>query len=181
MLRTVYAILLGLLGAGIVHIAILLLLPSLSDRDAWSRLAEAGDLHTFVKLGGGGGTAALVTSADPHFQAAACRFDLADDPVHVQAEGSVPFWSISVYNRSGQNIYSYNDRTASERALDLVLATPAQAVALRRSLPAELERSVIVEMAADQGMVVLRSFIPDDSWRTRVEAYLAGAECAPRE
>ena len=180
MLRILYALLLGLLGAGIVHIAVLLLLPSLSDRDAWSRLSAAGEPYTFIPVGSEAAGAALVTSADPHFQAVACRFDLSDGVVHVEAAGNVPFWSVSVYNRSGQNIYSYNDRTAAEGELDLILATPAQAVALRRSLPDELEQSVIVEMGAEQGMIALRSFIPDESWRSRVEAYLADASCTSR-
>jgi uncharacterized membrane protein len=178
MLRIVYAILLGLVGAGIVHIAILLLLPALSDRDAWSRLAAAGDLYSFVRLGGEPGSAPVVTSADPHFEAMACRFDLSEGAAHVQAEGRTPFWSISVYNRAGQNIYSFNDRTATDGILDLVLATPAQVIALRRSLPPDLEQSIIVEVGSSDGIVVLRGFIPDESWRDRVDDYLTGAQCA---
>jgi len=39
--RLLYAVVLGLVGAAIVHIAVLFLLPRLSERDAWSRLAAA--------------------------------------------------------------------------------------------------------------------------------------------
>ena len=45
MRRLLHAILLGLLGAGIVHIVVLLLVPEFSERDAWSRLAMASDLY----------------------------------------------------------------------------------------------------------------------------------------
>jgi len=41
MRKLLYAVLLGLIGAGIVHIVILILLPLFSQRDAWSRLAAA--------------------------------------------------------------------------------------------------------------------------------------------
>lgn len=177
--KLVYATLLGLLGAGIVHIAILLLLPAVSAQDAWSRLAAAGDLQTFVMLGEERGSLARLAAADPYFEAAACRFDLTAGGVHVEAAGRVPFWSISVYDRGGQNIYSFNDRTAVDGNLDLVLATPAQVIALRRSLPAALEQSIIVEIGAAQGIVVLRGFAPDESWRAGVADYLAGAQCAP--
>lgn len=177
-LRLVYAILIGLLGAGVVHIAILLLLPGLTDRDAWSRLAEAGELQSFVRLENETGSAAMLASMDPHFEAAACRFDLSKGYTHVQASGRVPFWSVSVYDRIGQNVYSFNDRTAADGILDLVVATPVQAMALRRSLPAGLEQSIIVELGTVEGIVVLRSFVPDASWRELVRDYLSGAECA---
>jgi len=35
--RLFHAVLLGLVGAGIVHIVVLLLVPEFSERDAWSR------------------------------------------------------------------------------------------------------------------------------------------------
>src|SRR5690606_14462883 len=117
----VYALLLGLVGAGIVHIAILLLLPVLSERDSWSRLATAGDLYALVRLHGGPGSEPLVRSWDPLFDARACRFDLTEGIVHVFADGSVPFWSVSVYDRNGQNIYSFNDRTGSGGNLDFAV------------------------------------------------------------
>jgi len=44
MRKLIYAALLGLVGAGIVHIAVLLMVPDFSERDAWSRLAQASDL-----------------------------------------------------------------------------------------------------------------------------------------
>ena len=46
-----------------------------------------------------------------------------------------PFWSVSVYDRSGQNIYSFNDRTPPDGNLDFVVLTPAQMIELRKDLP----------------------------------------------
>ncbi|TIU61349.1 MAG: DUF1254 domain-containing protein, partial [Mesorhizobium sp.] len=45
MRRLFHAMLLGLIGAGIVHIIVLMLVPEFSERDAWSRLAMASDLY----------------------------------------------------------------------------------------------------------------------------------------
>jgi uncharacterized membrane protein len=137
MLRPFYALLIGIVGAGIVHIAVLLLLPQFSERDAWSSLAEAADFYKAVRIDGGDGGTAVVRSVDPLFHAAACRFDLDEGPVHLSAPGNVPFWSVSIYNRAGQNIYSFNDRATERGALDFVILTNAQMIEVRKAVPEE--------------------------------------------
>jgi uncharacterized membrane protein len=176
-LRFLYAILLGLVGAGIVHIAVLLLLPTLTERDAWSRLADAADLYVVTPADGSDGAQPVVEVPDPLFRAVACRFDLEDGPVRLKADGSVPFWSASIYGRSGDNLYNFNDRTATGGALDFVVVTPTQMIEMRKELPAELESSIFVEVDVDEGIVVLRSFVPDESWRSIVSTYLKSTAC----
>jgi uncharacterized membrane protein len=177
MARLFYATLLGIVGAGIVHIAILLLLPALSERDSWSRLAEAGELYSVVPIHGSADGPPLVKAYDPMFDARACRFDLTEGIVHVLAEGNVPFWSASVYDRNGQNIYSFNDRTASGGELDFAVVTPVQMIEIRKELPPEFQSSIFVETQADQGIVVVRAFVPDETWRPVVTRYLDSIVC----
>ena len=179
MLRTVYTLILGLVGAGIVHIAIIMMLPMFSERDAWSRLAEAGELYAVVPLDAGQkGAPVVARSVDPLFEARACRFDLQDGLLHVGAVGSVPFWSVSIYDRGGQNIYSFNDRTSSKGSLDFVVVTPLQMVEIRKDLPPEFEQSVFVEADLDEGIVVVRGFVPDASQRPTVSGYLDAITCS---
>ena len=80
----------------------------------------------------------------------------------------------------GDNVYSLNDRTATADGLDLVIATPGEMTSLRKSLPAEFRSSVFVEAPIDDGMVVVRSFVPDDSFRPGVSAFLGGLTCLSR-
>ena len=178
MARLLYAILLGLVGAGIVHIAILLLLPAVSERDAWSRLARAGDLYAVTPLYNQADGTRVLRSTDPLIQAVACRFDLRNGVAHIRAGGRVPFWSVSIYDRGGQNIYSFNDRTASSGVLDLVVLTPPQMIEVRKELPEALENSVFVESDITEGIVVVRSFVPDDSWGPAISAFLSGIACS---
>ncbi len=180
MIRMVYAILVGIVGAGIVHAVILLLLPNYSQRDAWSRLAAKTDFYQFSRVSSEGANSPAIHAVDPFFDAAACRFDLSEGVVHVHASGHVPFWSASVYNRRGQNIYSLNDRTATLGALDLVLVTPAQMIELRKDVPAEFQKSVFVEADVGKGIVAIRSFVPDETWKSAVSDYLDGARCELR-
>ncbi|RJG45905.1 MULTISPECIES: DUF1254 domain-containing protein [unclassified Mesorhizobium] len=180
MLRLIHAIILGLLGAGIVHIAVLMMIPDFSERDAWSRLAMAADLYTATPFAAETGPTSTVKSVDPLFEAAACRFDLTDGVVQVRAQGDMPFWSVSVYNRAGQNIYSFNDRTTTDRSLNFVVLTPAQMIEVRKDLPEGFEKSIFVEAPIDEGIVVVRSFVPDDSWKQVAASFLGSISCEPQ-
>ncbi|RWN59571.1 DUF1254 domain-containing protein [Mesorhizobium sp.] len=177
MRRLLHAILLGLLGAGIVHIIVLLLAPEFSERNAWSRLATASNLYRMTRLDAEAGGTPVVKSVDPLFYAAACRFDLSDGMVRVKAPGNVPFWSVSVYDRSGHNIYSFNDHSATGRVLDSIVLTPAQMIEIRKDLPEELQGAIFVEAPIDEGMFVIRSFVPDDSWKPTVSRFLEQSSC----
>lgn len=181
MLRLFYALGLGLVGGALVHIAVLFMLPAFSERDAWTRLGAAATLYQVTRLDAQAGASPLVRPLDPLFVAAACRFDLADGPVRLSATGAVPFWSVSVYDRDGHNIYSFNDRTADAGVLDMLVLTPAQTIELRKAMPEQLQRSIFVEADIGEGIVVVRAFMPDDSWRQLVEAYLRSVACQPVE
>jgi uncharacterized membrane protein len=175
--KLLHAVLLGLLGAGIVHIIILMLVPEFSERDAWSRLAMASDLYKMTRLDAEAGGAPVVKSVDPLFYAAACRFDLAEGMVRIKAPGNVPFWSVSVYDRGGHNIYSFNDHSANGGVLDTVVLTPAQMIDVRRELPEELQGAIFVEAPIEEGIFVIRAFVPDDSWRPIVSRFLEQGSC----
>lgn len=177
MSRLFYAVAAGLLGAGIVHIAILMLLPDFSERDAWSRLAGRTDLYRMARIDGMAGTDPLHRPADPHFYAAACRFDLGDGFARVFAPGTVPYWSVSVYDRSGQNIYSLNDRTSAGGELDVVVATTAQMIDIREDLPEDMAASVFVQAEVGEGIALVRVFVPDESWAPKLAAYMDGIAC----
>lgn len=179
MIRLLYAILVGIVGAGVVHAVVLLLLPHFSERDAWARLLDKADFYRFTRISGEGAPP-VIRAVDPFFDAVACRFDLSEGAVHVEAAGHVPFWSVSVYNRRGQNIYSLNDRAQTLGDLDLVLVTPAQMIELRKNVPKEFEKSIFVEADVGKGIVAVRSFVPDRTWKETIARYLDDAKCTLR-
>jgi uncharacterized membrane protein len=178
MTRLLHAIVLGLVGAGIVHIAVLLMVPAYSQRDAWSTLSERSNFYTVTRLDPPG-EPLLISSLDPLFEAAACRFDLREGVLRVNTQGTVPYWSMSVYNRNGQNLFSLNDSSSSDRILDFAVATPVQMIALRNELPADFERSVFVEADTTEGIVVIRAFAPDESWEPIVSEFISAIDCTP--
>lgn len=179
MVRLGYALLLGIFGAGIVHIAVLMLLPYYTERAAWSLLSQSSDYYSMTTIGGSGATTPLVRSVDPLFAAVACRFDLDEGVVHVKGTGTVPFWSMSVYDRNGQNIYSFNDRTAPDGKVNFVVLTPLQTIEVRKTLPESFVDSVFVEGDLSEGIVVVRAFVPDPTWRSAIDEFLSGIACTP--
>ena len=171
-----HAVIVGVIGAAIVHIAILLMVPAFSVRDAWSSLSQRSNYYTMTRLDQAAGPP-LIETIDPLFLASACRFDLNEGIVHLTGEGKVSYWSISVHDRTGQNVFSLNDRSSSSGHPDFVIATSDQMVAIRNALPPEMDRSVFIEADVGEGIVVVRAFAPDESWHPTVSAFLQSMKC----
>jgi uncharacterized membrane protein len=172
-----YALLLGLVGAGIVHGVALLAIPNFSKRDAWTRLRPISDQYDVIRVGANTVGGPVVGAADPSFLAAVCRFELTDGPVRVMAPGKVPFWSASVYGRDGANLFSLTDRSATDGLLDLVILRPEQMIETRKNPRDDFEKSIHIELPLREAIALLRVFVPDSSWKATVEAFLAKASC----
>lgn len=171
-----YAGLLGLVGAGILHVVVVLLLPAVSDRSAWAALSSPlGATERLATTGED--PSPLAGSVDPLFQAVACRFDLEEGPRRISGPMRSPYWSLSVYDPLGTNFYSLNDRTAPGAALDVVVLTPDQMLELRKEMPEVLQGSVFVEVDLTEAIAVVRSFVPDETWSVLAGQFADGATC----
>lgn len=178
MAKLLRLLLLGLIGAAIVHIAVLLLVPLYSSKNAWSHLEALGEPYHFDMLSDKSG---LISDQDPLIEQAACRFDLTDGPVHITAEGNLPFWSLSIYAPNGDNLYSLNDNVSNDRQLDLIIADPLGVAALRSEGVQNDGRSILIELNIGEGAVLLRGFVPDASWRQQAQNFFSQATCTPYE
>lgn len=174
----IVAFLLGVLFlAGAVHICTILLVPTFARQDGWSRLSAVAGRDAFAELLLDGPNAATVTGLDPLFVTGACRVQLAEDPAGIIVNPSERFWSLALYDPRGTIIFSLNDRTAVEGRLDMLVVNPAQGRELRRTTPAELERSVVVESPANDLIALLRLFAPTEKAREEARRIVGAAEC----
>ncbi len=173
-----YAIAVGLVGAALLHIIIILSLPSFTGRDAYTRVQAFGEIHRFFPLASSGNTLVPIND-DPALKTAVCVFSVENGPIRLFAEGDVPFWSLAVYDGASNEVFSMNDRTSVSGALDTLIATPIQLIGLRKALPQELEQSILVEMRGEEGYAVLRTFVPTESRQEAATAFLADASCEP--
>ena len=85
---------------------------------------------------------------------------------------------ISVFDRTGRNIYSFNDFSNDQPRLDLVLATADEAATLVATPPPSLAAATIATLTSDVGLVVLRVFVPDAASAPAARAALAAANCS---
>jgi len=173
--RPVYLLICGLMLAGIIHIAVILLIPSLGTKDASDQLSKNHELWEFVALSDNLDTA--IADIDPFFEIGACRFDLGEEPLLVTGPQTDAYWSASVFNQDGQILYSLNKRTAIENRLRLVVVNPVQMSNLREIQPPEMESAIIVETRSDQGFMVLRVLAPDETWKPGTTEFLKNVKC----
>lgn len=171
-----YAVAVGLAGAALLHIVIILSLPSFTGRDAYTRVQTFGEANRFFPLSNAGDELRPVND-DPAIRTAVCTFSLENGPMRLFAEGEVPFWSLAVYDSASNEVFSMNDRTAVSGALDTLVATPIQLIGIRKAVPQELERAILVEMRGLEGYAVLRTFVPAASYLPAATLFLADASC----
>jgi uncharacterized membrane protein len=169
----------GLLLGGIIHIAIVFLVPVYASNDAYSRMTSYGTGPGFHLLPEPGAGLEALTSLDPRMVHATCPFDLANGPLHISAGFPDVFWSVAIFDRRGRNVYSLNDRSADRSRLEMAVINPVQMALLRQNPPALLESAIVVEHALTQGFALLRIFVPDEASPQAARAALLQATCSP--
>lgn len=175
--RGVYLTICGVLLAGIVHIAIVLLVPAVGTQDAYGVATRQLKPYAFAMVGDTG-QVSVVRETDPFFAYGVCRFELGEGGVRITGPASAVVWSATLVDQDGGVIYSLNNRTAIEGKLNLIVLNPAQILRLREAQPPEIESTVVVEADVEAGFVVLRAFRPDESWTALVDSFMKGVECA---
>ncbi|MFK5980892.1 MAG: DUF1254 domain-containing protein [Rhizobiaceae bacterium] len=173
--RAAYIIICGLILAGIIHIMIILLIPTFGTKDASDQLSQNNDMWDFVTLSSLG--AANIADVDPFFEIGACRYDLSVDSLLISGPETDAFWSASVFTEDGKILYSMNKRTAIDDKLSILVVNPIQMSNLREIQPEEIETSILVESRNNRGFVVLRVLSPDDSWKPGIEEFLGNIQC----
>lgn len=177
--QIIYLGLCSIVVAGIVHIAVILLIPVLGERDAARQIIAKTPELEFQRLDTA--TKQLISNADPFFSMSVCRFSVGENGVIVSADRMPDFWSASIYNERGAVIYSLNDRTAIANRLRLLIVNPIQMAAIRQLQPDELETSIVVETQTQQGFILVRSFTRDPSLEDRGVEFLQSAKCGKYE
>ncbi|MEM6461272.1 MAG: DUF1254 domain-containing protein [Pseudomonadota bacterium] len=173
--RLFYIVLAGIAGAALLHIVVILSIPAYADRDAWTRITALGPTDFFHILPTNRPDG--LTSANPFVRTAVCRFDINEEPVRVTASDLVHYWSLAIFDPGANEVYSMNDRTATDQRLDIAVVTPLQMIGYRKSLPETLAESVLIEFPGTTGYLVLRTVVPDPSWEPIVRDFLTNAVC----
>jgi uncharacterized membrane protein len=176
-LRIIYLTLCAIVIAGLVHIAIVLLIPSYGTKDAYAQLSKDFGVLSFRPMQENG-EENPIGDMDPFFAYGVCRFDIGEAGVSITAPRIDTFWSATIVNQDGTVVYSLNTRTAIDTRLDLLMLNPVQILRLREVQPPEIENSIVVESDMKEGFMVLRVLRPDESWNDKARSFLDGVKCS---
>lgn len=182
MVKVLVALLAALVGAAIIHIAVVFAIPAVAENNAWAHLSRLGEPLKPVLIEAsapGDSNDAGFAFLDPAFITAACRFSLGEGPVRVFATTETGFWSASIYERKGDNLYSINARVALNGRFDLLIGTPAQIDQARIEGAVESEDTIPVKLAITDGYVTLRALVDYESNRPYVDRFVRSMRCEP--
>jgi uncharacterized membrane protein len=168
----------GLVLAGIVHLATVLAIPHLAEKDAFSRLRAtlSTDRSEIVAAPGDQGT--WLPYPDPGVALSTCAYTLDEGPVRVSARTGALFQSLSLHARTGGVFFAITDRAAIRGALDLVVMTRRQLdEALASEDPDEPSRDVRIVSPAREGLVVVRVLAIFPSQRSEATEAAKAVSC----
>ncbi len=172
-----------LLLAGIVHIVTILLVPHYSGADGWSRAATAAVNEGWTPLASPTSSSASsqdsIPGLDPLFVHGLCKVAINEAPAILSLKAANRFWSLALHDRSGTVLFSLNDRTAVDGALEMLVVNSLDAERLKESPQADFEGMIIVESADAELIAVLRLYAPEPADRLVAKAQIAAAQCAP--
>jgi uncharacterized membrane protein len=171
MIRLAYALVLGLVGAGIVHLCTVLIAPMMANDAAWNRISTIVQENEVSRLQEDLRRSLSGQSDDPFFETSACRFDLSEGVVTIQGPTTDVFWSLSIYDRSGTNVFSYNE-SASKAGLDLTVVRHPPSPGAQKDSSA-----VVSTIDTKEGLVLIRVFVPDEQTREKAKGFLHSVTC----
>ncbi|WP_208976503.1 DUF1254 domain-containing protein [Polycladidibacter hongkongensis] len=167
----------GFLLGGIIHILIVLSVPTAIPFTLYEQVARFGHDRSFNLLPPVLARTEPLLDLDPSMEHALCRFDLARGPVRLDVDLNAPYWSLAYFNERGQTLYSLNDSSAAREKLAMLILSEEQLSVLRENPPEELEDMIVVESDAQKGFVMLRAFVPHKAYAREISAGLRRATC----
>jgi len=174
------AILAGLVGAGIVHIATTFATPELLHPNAFERIVEHLPRNSLVVTGAPGPETQLVSYQEPDMHFALCHYDVSGGPVVARVVLPSSGWTLALYSPAGDNFYVMPGRDQRVTTVNAVLVAAGEETILpptdRRVRGAA---PTYIEVPAATGLMVVRGAIKGESYRAEVDVVLAQASCGP--
>jgi len=177
MIRTLAWIFAGLVLGGIIHIVVILTLPTLASEGLWSRATALGAAAKTVVLPAVVAGEPNPLHLDPELAYAVCEIDLRRGPGLVRGTLPSAFWSLAVYSPTGAVLYSTTNRDGIGNNLELGLFNAAQTRLLAEQQLDVAEGLLIVEAQSDDILVVVRLAPAHQAMRARYEEALSRLAC----
>lgn len=156
---------------GIVHIAAMLVVPTLAPQSAFSRFETTLQSNFPRVLPPAEPGRMPFPFASPDVVYTLCRFDVSTAPVRIASPTRYLYWSAGLYEPDGGNFFHINSAQSSSASADIVL--------LGRGQEADFgEDAVIVRATHPTGLVILRFFMRDRTMAESLVEKAEGASCS---
>lgn len=180
MFRFFYSILLGLIGSGLVFLAIILLTPRYSQNTAWLKMVEIvpeGSQRP-VTLSQNGQSLFSAQSQDPFFRSQACRYDLNNGALLLTGPQTDLIWTLSVVDTNGTVLFSTNNRLSTASGVQVLVVNKKQIRTFRQTSVNTFASAFIAQSTGDEGLVVIRIFEENESAIPLIDEFTQGLTCS---
>ncbi len=174
-----FTLAIGIVLAGIIHIAAVLALPQLAPKNAWGRLSDIAPLNTLVVLPAATPNAQPMPMLAPDLRVAVCRFDLSEGPIKLSTQILDPNWILTFNTALGDNFYTVQGADIRSSRLDVIIALEDHALLEATADRPDQETDVeIVRSPGAMGFATVSASLPGPAFAARAEAALKRATCA---
>ena len=172
-------LLLTVVLAGLIHLAAVLLLPSVAPKSAWERLSKLAGANVMIELPPAEPGQEAMPMQAPDVRYAVCRYDLSGGAVRLSAVVPDDLWLIAFYTPKGDNFYTVSGADTRRGRVDLIISETGQPVPEAAADAPEEEEVVVVESPVKEGIAMIRAPLAGPSRSARTNEALKSTSCAP--
>lgn len=167
--------------ACLIHIVVVLSVPYLASRNAWSRLSRLGETNRLLVLPPPSPTHQSIPFMAPDVRYAICRYDLSEGPVRLSTDIPDDLWLIAFYTPRGDNFYTISGGDIKRTRVEILITTTAEPV-LETAIDGSEESDDLVTVAApnETGLIMIRAPLHASAYAPRTELALSKASCGQR-
>ena len=168
----------GLLLGAIIHLTTILALPYLAEHKAWDRIGDSYQLNTMTVLPTITPDAQPLPFMAPDIRYAICKYNVKDRPLIVRASLLNEMWSIAIFNRQGENIYTVSGDNLRSRNVDIKISLAANDIlklGFRANAP--IEQGIPVKVDDAEGLVMVRAPLISVAYVEQANTHLRTARC----
>ncbi len=177
MLRALFWIT-GGVGLGvIIHLVVILTLPTLAQENIWTHISKYDNFEKVVALDDILAQSPNDLLLDPELVYGVCRLDLSNGVGVVNAHLPDGFWSVAIFDSLGRAIYGTTNRSGVGQVLQLGIFNPEQTKLLASQQLDIVEGLLIVEAELNDIFVVIRLAPPHSAMRARFKLALEQVQC----
>lgn len=158
--------------AAILHVITVFSLPVLIMGRAESRFLKIGGVNAAIHAPRVNSESRAIVRPSPDLLYSVCVYDLTSGPIKVSSPVPNSYWSLSIYNKNTDNFFVLNDGQAGGDSVEFLLIGPETKAKNPENLP-------LIDAPGNNGIVLMRSLIGDESAFAHLNALRKKAACEP--